>query len=146
MDKTNLIKGGFYTIAGAIGGCFGNMLGGFDKVLIALLFCMAADYITGLIVAIVFNSSTKTETGGAQSKAGFVGLVKKIFILILIVVINQIDIVLGTNGFFRNAAIIGFMANEALSLVENAGLMGIKLPGAVTNAVDVLKKKSESKE
>lgn len=145
MEKTDLIKGGFYTGTAIVGGCFGNILGGFDKVLIALLFCMAADYITGLIVAIVFNSSTKTETGGAQSKAGFVGLVKKIFILILIVVINQIDVVLDTNGFFRNAAIIGFMANEALSLIENAGLMGIKLPEAVTNAVDVLKKKSEEK-
>ena len=53
---------------------------------------------------------------------------------------------LSTSGFIRNAAIIGFMANECLSIVENAGLMGIKLPPVVTEAIDILKKKSESKE
>ncbi|ADL52138.1 phage holin family protein [Clostridium cellulovorans] len=146
MDKFINIKTGLFAVVAVFGGMFSDVLGGFDKILMALLICMIADYITGLIVALVFKNSTKTETGAAQSKAGFIGIVKKIFVLILIVVINQIDIVTNTNGFLRDAAIMGFIANEVLSLIENAGLMGIKLPEAVTNAIDVLKNKSESRE
>ena len=122
------------------------MLGGKTPILTAFLIVMAVDYITGLVVALIFKNSPKTETGAAQSKAGFIGLIKKVFVLLIIVVINQVDIVLGAGGFIRNAAIIGFMANECLSIVENAGLMGIKLPPVVTESIDILKKKSESKE
>lgn len=143
MDK--YIRSGFFTTIGILGGCLGDVLGGCDVKLKALLICMGLDYISGLIVAVVFKKSTKTETGGAQSKAGFIGLVKKVFILILIIVVNQIDLVLNTNGFFRNATILGFMANEVLSLLENGGLMGIKMPPALIEAVDVLKKKSEER-
>lgn len=145
MEKYINIKTIFFTIVAVVGGFLANVLGGLDDLLIALIICMIADYITGLIVALVFKNSTKTVTGGAQSNAGYIGLVKKIFILILIVVVNQLDIVTNTNGFLRNAAIMGFIVNEVLSLVENAGLMGIKLPGPVINAIDILKRKSEEK-
>lgn len=144
MDKLISVKNSVVVAFSAFGCLIGNALGGKTSILIALLIIMAADYITGLTVALVFKNSPKTETGGAQSKAGLVGFIKKFFILIIIVVINQVDIVLGSNGLFRNAAIIGFMANECLSIVENAGLMGIKLPPALINAIDILKKKSES--
>ncbi len=113
--------------------------------LIALIICMIADYITGLIVALVFKNSTKTLTGRAQSNVGYIGLVKKIFILILIIVVNQLDIITNTNGFLRNATIMGFIVNEVLSLIENAGLMGISLPDPVINAIEILKRKSEEK-
>lgn len=146
MDKLLNIKSSIFMAIGVAGGVMSNALGGADKLLIALIVCIGADYLTGLAVAIIFKNSPKTETGAAQSNAGFKGLVKKVFILLIIVVINQVDIVLGADGFLRNASIIGFMANDCISLIENAGLMGIKLPPAVIDAIDILKKKSESKE
>ena len=146
MEKLINIKGSIFVGLGAFGGLILSALGGKTPILTAFLIVMAVDYVTGLVVAIVFKNSPKTETGAAQSKAGFIGLIKKAFILLIIVMINQIDIVLESNGFIKNASIIGFMANECLSIVENGGLMGIKFPPAVTGAIDILKKKSESKE
>lgn len=146
MEKLINIKSSVFVGLGAIGGLIASALGGKTPILIAFLIVMAIDYVTGLVVALIFKNSPKTETGAAESKAGFIGLVKKTFILLIIVMVNQVDVVLGAGGFIRNASIIGFMVNECLSIVENAGLMGVKLPSVVTEAIDILKKKSESKE
>ncbi|WP_294405604.1 holin family protein [uncultured Clostridium sp.] len=146
MEQATMIKTGFYGAVGILGGIFGNLFGGLDKIFYALLICSIIDFLSGGAVAVVFKNSPKTETGAAQSQAGFKGLVKKVFIYLIIVVVVQIDSVIGSNGFLRNAVIIGFMVNEVLSIIENAGLMGIKMPDAVTNAVDILKKKSEQQE
>lgn len=146
MEKANLIKSVFYTIVGCIGGTLGNLLGGLDTLIWSLITCSIIDFLSGGAVAVIFKKSPKTETGAAQSNAGFKGLVKKIFIYLLIMVVVKIDIVVGSNGFLRNAVIIGFMVNEVLSIIENGGLMGIKMPDALTNAVDILKKKSENQQ
>lgn len=143
MDK--YARSGFFTTAWVLGGCLGDVLGGLDVKLKALLICMILDYISGLMVAIIFKNSTKTETGGAQSQAGFKGLAKKVCILLLIMGVNLIDQVLNTNGFFRNATVVGFFANEIISLVENAGLMGLKMPPALTEAIDVLTNKKNKR-
>jgi toxin secretion/phage lysis holin len=145
MEKINIIRATFYGTICIIGGMLGNLFGGWDKLIYALIICSIIDYFSGGAVALIFKNSPKTETGGAKSNVGFIGLVKKIFIYLMIIVVVQIDIVVNSNGFLRNAAIIGFMANEVLSIIENLGLMGIKMPTAVTNAVDVLKMKSEEK-
>lgn len=143
MDK--YAKSGFFTTIAVLGGCLGDVLGGLDVKLKALLICMILDYVSGLMVALIFKNSTKTETGRAQSQAGFKGLAKKICILFLIMGVNLIDQVLNTNGFFRNAAVVGFFANEIISLVENAGLMGLKIPSAMTDAIDILAKKKSKR-
>ena len=143
MDR--YIRNGFFTIIAVLGGCLGNALGGLDVKLKALLVCMILDYISGLMVALIFKNSTKTETGGAQSLAGFKGLAKKVCILMLIMGVNLIDQVLNTNGFFRNATVVGFFANEIISLAENAGLMGLKMPPALTDAIDVLTNKKNKR-
>lgn len=145
MEKTNLIKTGFYGVICTIGGVVGNLAGGFDKLFIALLVCMIIDYISGMIVAAVFKNSPKTDTGALQSNAGLKGLAKKIFILLIVAVAVQIDIVLNSD-FIRNAVILGFIANEALSIMENGGLMGFEYPSTLVNAIDILKKKSEQQE
>jgi toxin secretion/phage lysis holin len=145
MEKLLNVKNSLCLAIGTIGGVAASALGGADKLLRALVICVVADYLTGLIVAVIFKNSPKTETGAAESNAGFKGLVKKAFIFTILLVINQVDIVLGSGGFLRNATIIGFITNECISLIENAGLMGLKLPPAVTNAIDILKKKSEEK-
>ncbi|WP_039242690.1 phage holin family protein [Clostridium botulinum] len=145
MQNLICLRDDCFVFMAMIGGFLAPLFGGFDKLFTALLICMICDYVTGIITALVFKRSPKTTTGAAQSRVGGIGLMKKIFMLILIVASNQIDIVLGTSGFVRNAAVIGFISNELLSLVENAGLMGLKLPPAFLNAIDILKKRSEKK-
>ena len=145
MEKTTMIKTGFYSAICALGGTIGNLLGGFDKLFTALIVCMVIDYFSGILVAAVFKKSPKTESGALESNAGLKGLAKKIFILLIVAVAVQVDTVLDSN-FIRNAIILGFIANEVLSLIENGGLMGIPMSPVLTNAVDILKKKSEQNE
>lgn len=142
MEKTTIIKTSFYGTICAIGGVLGNLFGGFDKLFIALLVCMVVDYFSGIIVALVFKKSPKTKNGALESNAGLKGLAKKIFILLIVAVAVQVDIVLNSN-FIRNAVILGFIANEILSIIENGGLMGIPMSPVLVNAIDILKKKSE---
>jgi len=132
-------------IIGAIGGGIANALGGFDSGTYCLIVFMALDLITGGIVAVVFKNSTKTENGAAESKIMLKGIIKKIGILIAVVVANQLDIQIGADGYLRNGTIMALIANETLSLIENTGLMGVKWPQIVIDAVEVLKKQSETK-
>lgn len=104
----------------------------------ALLIFMVIDYISGVFVAIIFKNSNKTETGTYSSAIGFKGMVRKIYTILLLVVLHFVDRTVGTN-IFLTLGTIGFMVNELLSIVENAGLMGIKVPKAFQNALDVLK-------
>ena len=105
---------------------------------------MAIDYVSGLIVAGVFKNSTKTASGGLESKTGWKGLCRKCMTLVLVLVAYGLDLVIGTN-YIRDAVVIAFIANETISIVENTGLMGVKLPAVITKAIDILQKKSEDK-
>ena len=105
---------------------------------------MAIDYVSGLIVAGVFKNSSKTASGGLESKTGWKGLCRKCMTLVLVLVAYGLDLVIGTN-YIRDAVVIAFIANETISIVENTGLMGVKLPAAITKAIDILQKKSEDK-
>ena len=134
------MKQTLFAVIGVIGSFITNLLGGWDMALQTLVLFMAVDYITGLIVAGVFKKSTKTENGALESKAGFKGLCKKGMILLYILVAAQVDKFTGTE-FIRNAVVIGFMANEAISILENGGLMGVEYPKVLKNAIDVLKNK-----
>ena len=107
-----------------------------------LIIFMAIDYISGLIVAGVFKNSTKTETGALQSKAGWKGLCRKGMTLAIVVVASHLDQLTGM-GFIRDAVIIGYIANEGISILENAGLMGLPVGKILTDAIDILKKKAE---
>lgn len=102
---------------------------------------MAADYVTGLIVAGVFKKSPKTETGGLESKAGWKGLFRKGGTLLVVLIACRLDIELGTT-YIRDAVIIAFLINEIISLIENAGLMGVYIPPPIKNGIDLLKKKT----
>ena len=128
------------TLVGLIGSAICWAFGGWDSALAALTICMAVDYISGSIVALVFHKSTKTETGAYNSAYGLKGLCKKGLMLLFVLVAVQIDNVLGTD-YARDAVCIGFCANEVLSIVENLGLAGIPMPQAVTKALEQLKKK-----
>ena len=104
---------------------------------------MAIDYITGLIVAGVFHNSEKTANGALESRAGWKGLCRKGVTLLVVLVACRLDLVMGSN-FIRDAVIIAFVANETISIIENAGLMGIPIPAAIMRAIEILKNKAES--
>ena len=103
---------------------------------------MTIDYISGLIVAGVFHKSPKTDTGSLESGTGWKGLCRKVMTLLFVWVAYRIDLTIGTN-YIRDAVIIAFIANELISIVENAGLMGVPMPDVIVKAIDVLQKKGK---
>lgn len=128
---------------GAVGSCIVSLLGGWDSLLITLLAFMVIDYITGLVVAGVFHKSKKSNSGALESKAGFKGLLKKCVILLFVVIANRLDIILEAD-YFRNCICIAYISNELISIVENAGLMGIPIPQKIKQAIDILTEKGDS--
>lgn len=139
------MKEGICTGIGAVGGIIAAAFGGWDEALVTLIIFMVIDYLSGLLVAGVFHNSKKTESGALESRAGWKGLCRKCVTLLFVLIAYRLDLAIGVN-YIRDAVIIGFMANELISIVENAGLMGIPLPTVIQNAIDVLTKKSTTKE
>lgn len=138
----HLNKGEILGGIGIIGSAIAELYGGWTQGMTTLVILMIIDYIMGILVAGVFGASKKTEDGKLESRAGWKGLVRKGTTLLIVLVATRIDLMLESN-FVRDAAVIGFAANELLSIVENAGLMGIPMPTVVTNAIEVLQKKAK---
>ena len=136
------MKSVLISVIGTVGGCIAAALGGWDAAIIALLSFMAIDYVTGFVVALVFHKSNKSASGGLESRAGLKGLCKKCMVLLLVVVANLLDQQMGAT-YIRDAVCIAFMANELLSIVENASLMGLPIPKVITKALDVLNAKHD---
>lgn len=132
----------FASIIGVVGGFIATLFGGWDSSMTTLVIFMAIDYITGLMVAGIFKNSDKTETGALESRAGFKGLCRKGVTLLIVLVACRLDIAIGTT-FVRDATVIAFIANETISIIENAGLMGIPIPSVIVKSIDVLKSKAE---
>lgn len=130
---------------GAVGGALSDIYGSWTGDMTTLLIFMAVDFIMGLCVAGIFKNSNKSEGGAMDSRAGWKGLCRKGITWLIILVAHRLDVALGV-GYVRTAAVIGFTANEALSIIENAGLMGIKLPGSIRRAIDVLLKRGGDKD
>lgn len=130
------------TILGILGGTVASFFGGWDEAVITLIIFMAIDYISGLIVAGIFHKSKKTQSGALESRAGLKGLIRKGMMLLIVLIAYRVDITMHTT-IAKDAAVIGFIANELISIVENCGLMGIPLPEKLTNAIDVLKKSTD---
>lgn len=128
---------------GVVGSVIAEVFGGWDAAMITLVTLMIIDYIMGVLVAAVWHNSPKSETGTLESRAGWKGLCRKGVVLLIVLVAARLDIVLGTSNIVRNAAIIGYSANELISIVENAGLMGVPIPSIIQKAIDVLQKKAE---
>ena len=136
------MKNGLCTVIGTVGGFIASLFGGWDTALATLLIFMAVDYVTGFIVAGVFHKSQKTESGALESRAGWKGLCRKGTSLLVVLVAYRLDLVIGSN-FVKDATIIAFIANETISIIENAGLMGAPIPAVVVKAIDVLKQKAD---
>ncbi|HFU7069083.1 TPA: holin family protein [Bacillus cereus] len=136
MDRIDVLM---KTFVAAFGGFCGYFLGGWDTTLKVLVIMAAIDYLTGVCAA--------GYNGELKSKVGFKGIAKKVVLFLLVGVATQLDTALGSNSAIREATIFFFIGNELLSLLENAGRMGIPLPQALTNAVEILggKQKQEIK-
>lgn len=132
---------------GVLGSAVTTIYGGWNEGMTTLFIFMLIDYVSGLTVAGVFKKSTKTDTGALESRAGLKGVCRKIGMLLLVAVGYRLDIMMNLGGHFvRDAAVIALCVNEGISIVENLGLMGIKIPKPIKNAIDVLNKKSDKEE
>ena len=136
IDMKNLL----ITTVGAVGSFIASLFGGWTSSMTTLLIFMCIDYLSGIICAGVFKDSDKSDSGALSSKAGFKGLCKKGMMLLFVLVGARLDIALGAT-YIRDGVCIAFIVNELLSLIENAGLMGVPIPTFLKNAVELLKTK-----
>lgn len=122
-------------VAAVLGGIAAYLWGPWDALIAVLVSCVVIDYITGVV-----KGAYKHEL---SSKVGFLGLLKKLFIFALVALATQIDkIVPSANGAIRAAVMMFYIANEGLSILENAGALGLPLPNALKKALAALKKQS----
>ena len=133
------------TIIGVLGSMASYLFGGFTEALVALLIMMAIDIILGFTNALIFHKSKKTKSGRASSSQGVKGITKKFMILVVVVVANQLDIIMGTS-IIKDGVIIAYATMEGLSIVENMAFMGVPIPKVVKDALEVLNKNEKSKE
>ena len=139
------MRGILSTLTGLVSGCVALALGGWDTGLHALIAFMAIDYISGLIVAGVFKKSRKSKSGALNSHSAWKGLIKKGMQLLMVYISVLLDAAVGTE-FIRTAVIFALMANELLSIMENAGLMGIPWPPMLRKALDILYEKGDNQD
>lgn len=127
------------SVCGAIGCWLGFFLGPADGLLITLIVLAIADYITGVISAGVNHK--------LSSSVGFKGLAKKVLMFALVGVGNLVDVhVLGGNAVLRSTIIFFYIANESLSIIENAGELGLPVPKKLKKLLDQLKDKADKEE
>jgi len=136
MDKISKATGFFSAwICAALSFCFGSM----DGLLIALIALMAIDYITGVIKAGVNHDLC--------SGVGFKGVARKVLILALVAVGNLVDVHIIGDGSLCRSLVIGFyIANEALSIIENAIGLGLPVPEKLVKIIRELKDKNDKDE
>ncbi|MCR1834962.1 phage holin family protein [Oceanobacillus caeni] len=128
-----------FKIAIAVGGAVASFLWGeWSALLNVLLVFVAIDYTSGFIAAGI--------DGRLNSHIGWVGIAKKVSIFFIVAVAHMVDVAMGGDAhMFRDAAVWFYLANELLSITENAGRIGVPIPAKLTDAVDVLRGKSDDK-
>jgi toxin secretion/phage lysis holin len=139
MNIWDRVIRGLAVVGGAIAGIFG----GWSTLMTILAVAMVLDYISGVLVA-ALGKSLKTEGGRIDSKVGFMGLAKKAFIIMIVLVATLLDRAIGGDAMvFQTATVCYYIANEGISVVENAGLMGLPVPGVIRRALEQMKDKGE---
>jgi len=126
---TNIVGGSISVIA--------YLIGGIDNLVVALGILMAIDYISGIMVATVDKT--------VSSKRAFKGLIKKAAMCLAIVVANQLDIVVSGGSFLRNAMLLSFIGSEGMSIIENLGHLGVKVPTKISKAFAQLQDKNDKR-
>ena len=128
-----------FAIAGAVAGLFGE----WNTMLTIFVVMMALDYVTGLIVA-ACGRSPKTDGGRLSSKAGFVGIARKAVMMLLVLVATLLDKSLGNETMvFQSSLVFYYIANEGLSILENAALLGVRFPEKLKRALEAMREREE---
>lgn len=128
--------GALFKTGAALGGAIISYLfGGWSQLLGVLLTFVAIDYITGVAAAAI--------EGKLSSSVGLKGIAKKVFIFVIVAVAHLVDQALGNNNMFMTAVVFFYLANELLSILENAGRVGLPVPEIIQKAVEILKGKSQ---
>ncbi len=123
----------------AVGGWLGYFLGGCDGLLYALLAFVVIDYITGVMCAITDKK--------LSSSVGFKGICRKVLIFLLVGIANVLDVqVIGTGSVLRTAVIFFYISNEGVSLLENAGHLGLPIPEKIKTVLEQLHDRAEKEE
>ncbi len=126
-------------IFSAVGGWLGYFLGGCDGLLYALIAFVVIDYITGVMCAIINRE--------LSSAVGFKGIFRKVLIFLLVGIANIIDVqVIGTGAVLRTAVIFFYISNEGVSLLENAGHLGLPIPEKIKTVLEQLHDRAENTE
>ena len=131
----------FVRLMGLAAGAIAALFGGWTPGLTILSVMMAVDYLTGVLVAIT-GKSPKSAGGGLSSKAGFTGIARKGFIMLIVLVATQLDAAIGRE-LFKPLTVFYYIANEGLSILENAVLLGVPVPGKVRGALEELRDGAE---
>ena len=119
-----------------LGGWIGYYLGGCDGLLYALIAFVIVDYLTGMMCAIADKK--------LSSEVGFKGICRKVLIFLLVGIANIIDIqVVGQEGILRTAVIFFYLSNEGVSLLENAGHLGLPIPEKLKVVLEQLHDRAE---
>lgn len=134
----------FY-VCGIVGTVAAAIVGGWDGAMLTLSIFMAVDYLSGVVLAAVFKRSPKTATGSLESRAGLKGFFRKGGMLLIVIVAYRLDLTAGLNGVLRSGTIYALIANEALSILENIGLMGVPMPKALMQAVEQLRERADER-
>ena len=120
-----------------IGGWLGYFLGGCDGLIMALILFVVMDYVTGVMCAINDRS--------LSSEVGFRGICRKVLIFMLVGIANVMDVqIIGTGSVLRTAVIFFYLSNEGISLLENAGHLGLPIPAKLKLVLEQLHDKSEN--
>ena len=123
----------------AVGGWLVYFLGGCDGLLYALIAFVVIDYITGVMCAIIDRK--------LSSAVGFKGIFRKVLIFLLVGIANIIDVqVIGTGAVLRTAVIFFYISNEGVSLLENAGHLGLPIPEKIKTVLEQLHDRAEKEE
>jgi toxin secretion/phage lysis holin len=133
---TNILRW-IQVAAAAVGGIIGAFLGGFDGMLIALIIFIGMDIVTGIIRAGVEHK--------INSCVSWQGMGKKVTILILVGFARSMDLyIIKTGGILRSATIFFYIANEGISILENAALIGLPVPAKLKDMLEQMKQKTEN--
>jgi len=135
------MRDGFLTALGIMFGVVGSFFSQWDSLIVTLVVFMAIDFVTGFVAASVFKVS-KHGKAGLESKVCWKGLYKKGVALLICLMAAYFDQLLGTS-FVHRAVAIGFIVSESISIVENAGLMGVPIPAQLKDAIAILKYKAK---
>ncbi len=122
--------------AAALGAVVGFLYGEVTGLFWAMIAFMAVDYITGVLVAVINKN--------LSSEIGFKGLIKKLLILVFVAMGHIIDTyVIGSGSALMSAVMLFFLANEGVSIIENAVGLGMPVPKKLRDVLEQLKQESE---